>query len=134
MALLLGGFIYLFLRQTPVVFQRIVPENFLIFIKEQYVFEEWERLAPDWLKYNIPDMLWMFAFTLGILTVWDFKIHRQSLYWLTACFVSGVGYELLQCFSMIPGFFDWNDLLFILLGSTVPLITIFKIKRDEKYI
>lgn len=134
LSLISGGFIYLFLRKPPAVFQAVIPKNYMTAIRELSLARNLSTNTPDWVIYNLPDCLWMFSFTLAICVIWDFKLHRQSKFWLAVCFLSGIGFEILQHMSLVPGVFDWKDLIFIISGATLPLSFIFKIRIDEKNI
>jgi hypothetical protein len=83
--------------------------------------------VPDWILYSLPDALWMMALTLFILMIWDFKIHRRSLAWLTLAVVAGTGLEVLQGLHWMRGTFDVVDLLLIFLAASIPImITLLK--------
>lgn len=66
--------------------------------------------AYDWIKYNLPDALWLYALLSTLYFIWDSKSFRQFLSWsllaITASFLS----EALQACHFIRGTYDWNDL------------------------
>jgi hypothetical protein len=67
------------------------------------------------------------ALILFILMIWDFKIHRRSLVWLTLAVVAGTGLEVLQGLHWMRGTFDVVDLLLIFLAASIPItITLLK--------
>ena len=69
------------------------------------------NFAPDWIKYNLPDALWFYAFLSTLIFIWQRKISVQSIIWLIAAISMGFLSEAFQFFSVIPGTFDLKDLL-----------------------
>lgn len=87
--------------------------------------------APDWMRYNLPDMLWMLSLVLMIMIIWDFQVSRQSLSWMGMSLIMALVYECLQITAWVPGVFDLLDLLFILLGA-LPVLLLF-IKPNHRH-
>lgn len=88
--------------------------------------------APDWIRYNVPDMLWMLSLTLLIMMIWEFQASLKSLLWVTMALVLALAYECLQLMSWIPGVFDQLDLLFILLGALPIFLLFIKSKHEHE--
>ncbi|MEP6646987.1 MAG: hypothetical protein ABJC12_07850 [Saprospiraceae bacterium] len=76
---------------------------------------------PSWLINSMPDALWMASLTLMILVIWDFKLYSKSVTWLLLALFTGLGFEILQKFGIVPGTFDFTDLIFILIGALLPV-------------
>lgn len=77
---------------------------------------------PDWFVYSLPDGLWMFAFVLFIMALWDFRLDGQGRYWTIASILSGLVLEISQFFKSAPGSFDWSDILWMLGGGLLPVL------------
>lgn len=77
---------------------------------------------PDWLIFALPDGLWMFSLGLIIGAIWNFTWNSTSIFWYTCALCAGLLHELLQLTQVIPGVFDWMDMLFILCGGVLPMI------------
>jgi len=70
------------------------------------------------LKYNMPDMLWFLSGILFLRFIWFNKAKEQKFY--VFCFyIVGVVFETSQLFDVIPGTFDWLDLLFMGIGAFI---------------
>jgi|WetSurMetagenome_2_1015567.scaffolds.fasta_scaffold277470_2 hypothetical protein len=76
---------------------------------------------PGWVLYSLPDALWMSSLTMLILVIWDFKLYRQSIFWLMTAVLSGLLFEILQAFHILPGTFDTVDLIFLIGGALCPV-------------
>src|SRR6185503_21354011 len=57
---------------------------------------------PKWFIYSLPDGLWMFALTLVVLMIWDFKLNSKSIPWISIAMVTGILFDTLQLFHIGP--------------------------------
>lgn len=78
---------------------------------------------PGWVRFSLPDALWQYAFAALVLWVWRDRpwTVRKSL-WCCIPVALGVGVEFGQLFRMLPGTFDWRDLLLSGLATVVALL------------
>lgn len=76
---------------------------------------------PHWIRYSLPDGLWMLALTLCILMIWNLKLNKQSLPWIGLTLLFGIGFEIFQGFHWIAGSFDVMDLWLMMLGVLLPV-------------
>lgn len=113
--LLLGGIIYYFSRPNSIYF--------LNWTNKILNFEPPKFNFPNWITYNLPDGLWVFALTNLLLIIWNYKINRQTISWISIPLILGVGLE----FSY--GTFDLLDLTFIIVGATIPIL--FNLKNSK---
>ncbi len=72
---------------------------------------------PAWVVFSLPHALWVYAFAWLISALWDHRATRQSILWLLVAPALGVGWELGQRVGIVPGTFDWLDLV-LALGAT----------------
>jgi hypothetical protein len=119
----LGGLIYLTYRaDTLLMFswaKFVGLTDFVNFLRTDNFLQK--LTIPNWVKYSLPDALWLFSFTYIILLLWDFKITRQSVLWIFLAPTVGLFSELGQLVEIIPGTFDKIDLLLLLLAAIFPL-------------
>ena len=126
-SIILGSFIYIFWR----------PENLIIFnwLKELHIYNFIINLRnttrplstffPNWSYYSLPNGLWLFGGIIFFSTIWDSKKYQfQQLLWTTIFLIIAFGFELAQYFSIIPGTYDINDILFIIIGCLVSTVFI----------
>ena len=118
----LGGLIYLTYRaETLLMFSWSKYIGFTAFVSFLRTGSQLQNLTiPNWVKFSLPDALWLFSFTYIILFLWDFKINRQSAFWIFLAPTVGLFSELGQLLEFIPGTFDKMDLLLLLLATISP--------------
>jgi len=80
---------------------------------------------PFWFVYSLPDGLWVYALTAFMGHVWSGS--RWSVFKI-ACLaagpVLGAGSELGQLARLVPGSFDWTDLVFYLTAATLAFFAV----------
>lgn len=77
---------------------------------------------PAWFIYSLPDGLWMFSFVLLMMSIWDFRLTGPGKVWIYLSILLGITFEIFQAFVSRLGFFDWIDMIFIILGAVLPLL------------
>lgn len=65
----------------------------------------------DWVKYNLPAGLWLFAYMCVIDAVWGKDKNRVSMYFLYVLPLLAVASEFMQFVGLLPDTFDAMDLL-----------------------
>ena len=78
---------------------------------------------PEWLIFSLPDGIWIFSYVVLMISIWNFKVNRQSIFWLTIIPLIAIFSEIFQIFGIVSGTFDIVDLSFYLLGFVLPFIT-----------
>jgi hypothetical protein len=68
---------------------------------------------PKWLLYSLPDGLWVYAVTSWMILIWD---RNPPLLWLFVGVALGVGGEVGQAISIVPGTFQHLDVIFYVAG------------------
>jgi hypothetical protein len=66
---------------------------------------------PDWIKYNLPDGLWLYALSSMLLFIWKENFSVNFMAWLFFVIIAAFLSEFLQAYNIIPGTFDFKDLL-----------------------
>ena len=119
LAILLGGFIYVFLRPVEPLFMnwaRMTGLNaFINLIRPDPTASI--TAFPDWIVYSLPGALWAFAYALFIIRIWADSGHWIRYFWLSTIPILVIGFEILQYPGIIPGTFTAHDLLASILGS-----------------
>jgi hypothetical protein len=85
-------------------FHSIIP-------KQNYWSFFFSMKIPNWIKYNLPDGLWFYALLSAIGIVWQEVSSVNFVRWIFLSIVLTYLSEILQAFHIIPGTFDWFDLL-----------------------
>lgn len=115
--LALGGMIYLLFRPESILFVHILSHgliwDFLGGIRSH--ISQPSSWIGEFMIFSLPMALWCFAWSFAHGLIAANQIEK----WIFAAlvFLVAIASELLQL-SILPGTFDWNDLLAILLGCS----------------
>ena len=130
---ILGGIIYIAFRSD-----QLLLFNWLSSIDGVRKLNNYGNtiLVFHWFKYSLPDGLWLYSYTSLMLEIWRYRINEQSLFWIFSLPFIALSSEFLQLFKVIPGTFDFLDLIFYSLGIVLPFyksnVLIFNPKNHEK--
>ena len=130
--IIIGGFIYLISRQkTILLFDWI---EFIKIDNESDVIREFftHYYIPGWIKFNLPDLLWVFGFTSVMLIIWKNVNSRIRYVYIILPLCIGVLSEILQFYIPNLGTFDFTDILFYIFGSLTSAF-ILKTINQSKY-
>ena len=67
--------------------------------------------VPDWIRFSLPDGLWLYALLSSIRFLWRKQYVPHGLLWVWTAISASMMTEILQGFGLIRGTFDWYDLL-----------------------
>jgi len=78
---------------------------------------------PSWVKFSLPDALWLLSFNYILLVMWEFKVNSNSVVWILIAPAVGLFSEIGQFLNVVPGIFDIIDLVFLILATVLPFLT-----------
>lgn len=121
MPILIGGLIYtLFRTDTLLVFR------FYEFLQVDGLIRDIRSHTMQWeitnfVKYSLPDGLWVYAFTYFLASLWKFDDSggKGKYLFMTIPLLSGVGVEISQLYFVSIGTFDFHDLFISLTAYMV---------------
>ena len=76
----------------------------------------------DWIKFNLPDLLWVFGFTSVMLIIWKDVQSKIKIFYIILPMFIGVVSELVQYINPNFGTFDASDISFYTLGSLTSIL------------
>lgn len=122
--LLCGSLIYALFRTSNLkMFFWFEKLNFLNTISKLRSFTTNSTAQiPNIILYSLPDGLWLFSYVSLVLYVWKNKISQGNLFWIFIVPIVSITSELGQIIKIIPGTFDFLDLIMYLLGTALPFI------------
>lgn len=124
--IVIGGLLYLLVRSKPPIIAEWLYHtqigNALKIYQIAGVVEV--KLLPAWIIYNLPDALWSFSFTYCILALWNFTVKKTNAFWVFCVPLLSIALELGQLSVICTGTFDFADLVFIVIGCSIPFIFI----------
>ena len=108
-------------------FENINIDNLTNSIRAEFIRIEY----PYWVKYNLPDFLWVFSFTSLMLIIWNKKIVSENISYIIFPASVGVLSEIGQLFGIINGTFDLMDILFYSLGGLLSTLIFINAKSNK---
>lgn len=117
-SLILGSSIYLFSRNTSNIVYHISDR--MEVSSQVEAIRDLVPALPSWFVNSLPDGLWMFSLSTFILVIWKFQRSLQAIAWILTTLVIGVIMEFFQALNILPGQFDWCDLVFIFFAAALP--------------
>jgi hypothetical protein len=82
-----------------------------------------QRILPHWFVYSLPDGLWVYALTAFMLLVWrNTDPLPTKMLWCSLGLLLGPGIEIGQLAGVVPGTFDYGDLIVCLIAPTAALV------------
>ncbi len=127
---IVGGLIYLTYRTDTLTmfgwFSKIGLSDFFDLLRSNKYLQN--LTIPNWIKFSLPDALWLFSFNYILLTLWSFNVNRQSVFWLFLAPTIGLFSEIGQLMGVVPGTFDLVDLALLLIATLLPFLSINNLK------
>ena len=80
--------------------------------------------VADWIRYSLPDALWASSGVFLFSAIWAGSRSPVRHFWICFTPFAAVGGEIAQSFGVVPGTFDYADLLACLSLSCASLALI----------
>ena len=127
LSLLMGGSIYVLFREDSLLMFHLFNfiDVFDLISDFRLTSLKLSAYLPDWFLYSFPDGLWMFSYVCLLLFIWN-KISKHNFIWFVSLPSLSVFSEIGQFFEIIPGTYDNTDLIFYILGGTIPVLITYK--------
>ena len=120
--LLMGGLIYVIFRDKSLLmfdwFNTIGISHEVERLRNHFQGEG----IYGWVKYSLPDGLWIFSYMFIVDAIWDRERNAVSMIFLWGLPIVAVFSECFQYFGLLPGVFDWMDMASYILAITLFLI------------
>lgn len=86
-------------------------------------------LLPEWVIFSLPYALWVSSYMFAVEVIWYRSPSTSKYVWLTAAPALALVSELAQAARLIPGTFDWVDVVFLAITPIIGLILL-NVSRD----
>lgn len=113
--LVLGGLIYLLMRDKSLVMFRWAESINLIYILDLLRDSISPSFCPNWLKYSLPGGLWLSSYIVLMNLVWIKQERRLRMVWVLFLPIFAILSEVSQLYGIIPGTFDYIDIFFYII-------------------
>lgn len=84
--------------------------------------------VPFWMLYNLPDGMWLFAYSILQGCFWNFKIRDCWMFILVMPFIC-IPHEFLQGLGIMHGTYDPSDVLAYLLALSAGFTYVYLVHR-----
>jgi hypothetical protein len=130
---IVGGLIYLTYRTDTLImfgwFKQIGLSDMVKFLRSNQQLQN--LTIPSWIKFSLPDALWLFSLNYILLTLWNFNVNRQSAFWLFLAPTIGLFLEIGQLVKIVPGTFDFMDLILLFVSTLIPFLFVNNLKSKK---
>ncbi len=107
-----GGMIYILFRQDSLQMFTFFDKMGIKPLIQAIRILGTDFKVVDWVKYNLPDGLWLFSYMFLIDAMWNGESAFLYYFFLYLLPIIAITSEILQLFNVIPGVYDTFDLLF----------------------
>lgn len=136
-SIFVGSLIYILWRSDTLTmfiwFRQVRLETYVEFIRNSFgIFVVY---IPNWIIYSLPNALWLFGGILVFDFIWGEKQSISKIFWITLFILVAIGSEIGQKFRIIPGTFDWKDIIWMIIAGSCAFFTIkyIKFKKGKSY-
>lgn len=82
----------------------------------------------SWVLYNLPDGVWLFAYSIIIGCIWNFKIKDCWMFIFVMPLIS-ISHEFMQGLGIMHGTYDPNDVFAYILAISVGCAYVYVVDR-----
>lgn len=123
-SIITGGLIYILFRTDSLVmfgwFEQIRISEFIYNLRNAQLFPHISSFKT--LINTIPGGLWTFSYTSFLLFIWNLEITNRNIIYFISVPIAAVASEILQLTGLIPGTFNYFDIISYIAGTILPLI------------
>lgn len=134
-SLIVGGIIYLLWRSSTLLMFTWI-EKFNLYNKVDSLrisISETSIFLPNWVLYSLPNALWLLSGLLLFFYIWDNNYSTHRNFWVGLFLFASFGSEFGQALSIIPGTFDWNDIIFMCIAVICAFLIVGNNKNGDNY-
>ena len=117
-SLAIGGLVYLCFRPDYLImfdWAKILGMEYYLNDLRGYS-NSFDVYLPDWTIYSAPNGLWVFSFSMFMLSVWGYNLSSLAISWVLILLGISIVSEMMQFFRIIPGTFDPVDIAAYIIG------------------
>lgn len=111
--LVIGTLIYAFFRGIPLINMQALSD----------------LNPPQFIIYNVPDALWFYALLSSVIFIWEYKASKNFIGWFVFVVLLCLLSEIFQLMKLIPGTFDYKDLIVYIITG---LLSLLQLKKSYK--
>ena len=89
-------------------------------------FPLFDAQIPLWIKYSLPDGLWVYSLTSLMIIIWRDVKSKSKYYWIASSIIIAIVIELGQYLRLIPGTYDILDIILCLIAFSLSFLILYK--------
>ena len=89
-------------------------------------FSLFNSQIPLWIKYSLPDGLWVYSLTSLMIIIWQDVKSKSKYYWIASSIIIAIVIELGQYLRLIPGTYDILDIILCLIAFSLSFLILYK--------
>ena len=125
--ILIGSFIYLVYRsETLIMFDWANTLGVSDLTSNIRKFSLFNTQIPLWIKYSLPDGLWVYSLTSIMIIIWKDVRGKGKYYWITSSIIIALIIEFGQYLKFIPGTYDIVDIILCLISFSLSFLILYK--------
>lgn len=133
--ILTGGLIYIIFRTDSLLmfrwFEYLYISDFIYYIRNSLTIP-----LPSAIKSFLntaPGGFWTFSYTVFLLFIWNLEINRRNIFYFLIIPAAAVSSEFFQLAGLIPGTFNYLDIVSYLTGTILPVLIHYRKINFKKY-
>jgi hypothetical protein len=132
LSIITGGLIYILFRTDSLVmfgwFEQLRISEFIYNLRDAHLFPQFGSFKT--IINTAPGGLWTFSYTVFLLFIWNLEFNFRNIFYFMSVPAAAVVSEIFQLTGLIPGTFNYLDIISYSAGAILPLIIHFrKIKK-----
>lgn len=129
----IGGIIYtLWREQNLLMFEWFKIIGVLCTIDNiRNITSIYYSIIPKWVCYSLPNALWLFGGIFLLISIWKHSCFEQYI-WIGVFIIIAIGSEIGQLVGVIPGTWDFFDMLLMIVSILLAISLNRKKVRNEK--
>ena len=125
--ILIGSSIYLIYRsETLIMFGWFNALGVSDLVSKLRNFSLFNSQIPLWIKYSLPDGLWVYSLTSLMIIIWRDVKSKSKYYWIASSIIIAIVIELGQYLRLIPGTYDILDIILCLIAFSLSFLILYK--------
>lgn len=77
------------------------------------------RAFPEWVIGSLPYAMWVLSYMLAQRSIWHHSRSLASCFWILTAPTIAILSEIAQSLKIVPGTFDWIDLLVLAMAAII---------------
>lgn len=128
LSVIIGGLIYILFRTDSLVmfgwFEQLRISEFIYNLRDAQLFPQFNSFKT--IINTAPGGLWTFSYTVFLLFIWNLELNFRNIFYYMSIPAAAVISEVFQLTGLIPGTFNYLDIISYTAGTIMPFLIHFR--------